>query len=202
MFENAGAPLHCEPGVLCNWFGTQRPSTTLSVLTASHHLPGWTGLNSLRWAPKAIHSRPTQRSTITIYIFAVGKVALLMSDIQGLGQLPSFQRDNKAQEGNGCTRGWTSYLDPSHSELGQRSAHLGGRCLQVLPAGDDFDQQGVVVRWNDSALEGGGAVQTDAHAFTASEDLRGNRTEEQRVNNINRKNYNFMSQLKVWRESR
>lgn len=136
-----------------------------------------------------------------IYIFAVRKVALLMSDIQGLGQLPSFQRDNKAQEGNGCTRGWTSYLDPSHSELGQRSAHLGGRCLQVLPAGDDFDQQGVVVRWNDSALEGGGAVQTDAHAFTASEDLRGNRTEEQKVNNVNRKNYNFMSQLKVWRES-
>lgn len=66
-----------------------------------------------------------------------------------------------------------SYLDPSHSELRQGSAHLGGCCLQVLPAGDDFHQQGVVVGRNDGTLEGRGAVQADAHAFAASEDLPG-----------------------------
>lgn len=74
-----------------------------------------------------------------------------------------------------------SYLDPSYSELGQGSAHLGRRCLQVLPAGDDFNQQGVVVWRNDSSLEGRGAIQTDAHAFTTSEDLTGNRTNELRL---------------------
>lgn len=66
-----------------------------------------------------------------------------------------------------------SYLDPSHSELGQSAAHLGSGCLQVLPAGDDFYQQGVIVGGNDSTLEGRGTVQADAHAFTASEDLAG-----------------------------
>lgn len=66
-----------------------------------------------------------------------------------------------------------SYLDPSHSELGQGSVHLGSCCLQVLPAGDDFYQQGVIVGRNNSTLEGRGAVQTDAHAFTAPEDLAG-----------------------------
>lgn len=66
-----------------------------------------------------------------------------------------------------------SYLDPSHSELGQGSAHLGGCSLQVLPAGDDFHQEGVVVGGDDGPLEGRGTVQADAHAFAASENLAG-----------------------------
>ncbi|TNN53238.1 hypothetical protein EYF80_036529 [Liparis tanakae] len=78
----------------------------------------------------------------------------------------------------GERRGRLTYLDPSHPELGQGSAHLGSCRLQVLPAGDDLHQQGVVVRRNDGALEGGGAVQTDAHALAGTEDLEG--TEQRR----------------------
>lgn len=80
-------------------------------------------------------------------------------------------------ESIGKTEAGTSYLDPSDSELGQGSAHLGGRRLQVLPAGDDFDQQGVVMRGDHGPLEGRGAVQTDAHALAASEHLTGERTD-------------------------
>lgn len=74
-----------------------------------------------------------------------------------------------------------SYLDPSHSELSQGSAHLGRCCLQVFPAGYDFNQQGVVMWRNDSSLEGRGTIQTDSHAFTAPEDLIGNRTHKFRL---------------------
>lgn len=52
------------------------------------------------------------------------------------------------------TRRDPPYLHPSDPELGQGSAHLGGRRLQVLPAGDDFDQQGVVMRGDHGPLEG------------------------------------------------
>lgn len=68
-----------------------------------------------------------------------------------------------------------SYLHPAHPELSQGSTHLGRRRVQVFPAGDDFDQQGVVMWRDDGALEGRGAVQTDPHALTTAEDLMGNR---------------------------
>lgn len=75
-----------------------------------------------------------------------------------------------------ATPGESSYLDPAHPELGQGSTHLGRRRLQVFPAGDDFDQQGVVMWGDDGSLEGRGAVQTDPHALTTAEDLVENRT--------------------------
>lgn len=78
------------------------------------------------------------------------------------------------------TRPRPSYLHASDSELGQRSAHLGRRRLQVLAAGDDFDQQRVVVRRDDGALEGRGTVQTDPHAFAAAEYLVGEKRREER----------------------
>lgn len=66
---------------------------------------------------------------------------------------------------------WSSYLDPSHSKLGQGSAHLGGGCVQVLSTGDHFHKQRIVVGRDDGALEGRSAVQTDSHAFATTEDL-------------------------------
>lgn len=78
-----------------------------------------------------------------------------------------------------------SYLDPSHSELSQGSAHLGGCRLQVLPTGDDFDKQGVIVGGNDGTLEGRGAVQTNSHTFPSSEDL-GGATQRRKVRAFNR----------------
>ena len=69
------------------------------------------------------------------------------------------------------------HLDTAHAELRQRPVHLGGGGGQVVAAGDDLDQQGVVVRRDDCPLEGRRAVQADAHALAATEDLR---TEEER----------------------
>ena len=104
---------------------------------------------------------------------------------------PSFIIVPSSQEGGGrrddglsySVTHWTvtclgpPHLDPAHSELRQRPVHLGGGGGQVVAAGDDLDQQGVVVRGDDGSLEGGRAVQTDAHPLAATEDLR---TEERR----------------------
>lgn len=65
----------------------------------------------------------------------------------------------------------TSHLHASDSELGQGSAHLGGRCGVVFAVGDDFDQQGVVMGGDDSPLEGRSVIQADAHALPTPEHL-------------------------------
>lgn len=99
--------------------------------------------------------------------------------------------------------GWVSYLDPSHSELSQGSAHLGRCCLQILPTGDDFDQQRVIVGWNHSTLEGRGAVQTDTHALTATEHLdRDGKSEIGEVNHVTKEWLKLgCNWLISWRES-
>lgn len=84
----------------------------------------------------------------------------------------------RADANRSGTHGTFSYLHPSDSEFSQGSAHLRRRSLQVLPTGDDLNQQRVIVRRNHSPLECRGAVQTDSHAFATSEDLTGNGTDE------------------------
>lgn len=58
----------------------------------------------------------------------------------------------KAKESRQSSR--QSNLDATDTELRKGTAHLGGCGLEVLAAGDDLDQEGVIMGRDDSTLEG------------------------------------------------
>lgn len=144
--------------------------------------------------PTANKHPSCQMSQTVIYL-------LTWQSIQGISswhfyelKMSSFSSKSKKKSHSAPEPSSTSlsYLDPAHSELSQGSAHLWRRGRQVLRAGDDFYQQGVIVGWDDSALEGRSAVQTDAHAFTAPEDLTRPRVKRQTSYN------GTMSSIHTW----
>lgn len=84
--------------------------------------------------------------------------------------------ESTCSQGLGATRrqaGPTaSHLYTSDSELSKGSAHLGGSRGVVFAMGNDFDQQGIIMRGDDSSLEGRCIIEADAHALSAPEHLR------------------------------
>ena len=103
----------------------------------------------------------------------LSSVGLRDKTVCGCDSISSYtQVTGPDREANGHLGPADAHLHASDSELGKGSAHLRGGRGVVLAVGDDFDQQGVVVGGDDSALEGRGVVQADAHALPAPEHLR------------------------------
>lgn len=76
---------------------------------------------------------------------------------------------------NDRSPGAASYLDATDPELCQGPAHLGSCRWVIFAVSNDFHQQRVVVRGDDSSLEGRGAIQADPHALATPEYLGGKR---------------------------